>query len=101
METRSAVWREVVRVGGLDLYLWVMSTAELRKRVIERVRASKDLKVLREVDRLLKNAGQEVESYLTTSEQRKAITSSRVALKKGRARNAGEVDKAVRGWLGE
>jgi hypothetical protein len=76
-----------------------MSTAELRKRVIARVKASKDAKLLREVDRLLKGAGQEVAPYLTTPEQRKAITRSRAALKKGRVRTTAEVDKAVREWL--
>ncbi|MBX2980789.1 MAG: hypothetical protein KF905_16000 [Flavobacteriales bacterium] len=77
-----------------------MSTTELRKRVIARVKASKDAKLLREVDRLLKGAGQEVAPYLTTADQRKAVARSRAALKKGRVRTATEVDKAVREWLG-
>ncbi len=78
-----------------------MSTAELRKRVIERVKASKDVKLLRELDRMLEGAEQEVAPYLTTAEQRKAITRSRTALKKGKVRTASEVDKAVRKWLDE
>jgi hypothetical protein len=76
-----------------------MSTAELRKRVIERVKASKDVKLLRELDRLLEGTAQEVAPYLTTAEQRKSITRSRAALKKGKVRSAAEVDKAVRKWL--
>jgi len=78
-----------------------MSTAEIRKRVVARVKASQDAKLLREVDRLLKGAGQEVAPFLSTPEQRKSITRSRAALKNGRVRKAVEVDKAVREWLGK
>ncbi len=78
-----------------------MSTTELRKRVIARLKASKDVKVLREIDRLLKGVEQEVAPYLTTEDQRKSISKSRAALKKGRVRTSGQVDKAVGEWLGK
>jgi hypothetical protein len=60
---------------------------------------AKDAQLLRQVDRLLKGAEQEIAPYLTTADQRKAITRSRGAMKKGKVRTAAEVDKAVRGWL--
>ncbi len=78
-----------------------MSTAELRKRVIARVKTSKDAALLRAVDRMLKEAGKEIAPYITTPEQKKSIAKSRAALKKGRVRTAAEADKAIREWLGK
>jgi len=76
-----------------------MSTAELRKRVIERVKVSTDTALLRELDRILKGAGEEIQPYLTTSEQKRAITKSRSAVKKGKVRKADEADRAILQWL--
>lgn len=76
-----------------------MSTPELRKKVIARLRATTDAKLLREVDRMLKAADKEIAPFMTTPEQKKAIARSRAALKKGRVRTAGTADKAIREWL--
>lgn len=78
-----------------------MSTAELRKRVIERVKNSKDPALLRELDRMLKAAHLEIEPFLTTPEQKKSIAKSRAAVKKGKVRKAAEADKAILTWLGK
>jgi len=78
-----------------------MSTPELRKKLIARIRATTDAKLLREVERMLKDAGQAIAPFITTPEQKKAIAKSRVALKKGRVRPAAEADKAIREWLGK
>ena len=78
-----------------------MSTPELRKKLIARIRATTDAKLLREVERMLKDASKEIAPFVTTPEQKKAIAKSRVALKNGRVRPAAEADKAIRVWLGK
>ncbi|MBP6312248.1 MAG: hypothetical protein WAR83_09165 [Flavobacteriales bacterium] len=78
-----------------------MSTPELRKQVIARIRATDDVKLLRELDRMLKNASKELAAFITTSEQKKAIAKSRSALKKGRVRSADVADSAIEKWLGK
>ncbi len=78
-----------------------MSTAELRKWVIARVKLTKDTVLLRDLERRLKEAGKEIAVFVTTPEQKKAIAKSRVALKKGRVRTAAEADKAMMEWLGK
>jgi hypothetical protein len=76
-----------------------MSTAELRKRVIAHIKLTKDTALLRELDRMLKEAGREIAPYITTPGQKKAIAKGRAAMKKGRVRPAAEADKAIREWL--
>ena len=71
-----------------------MSTTELRKRVIARVKLTKDAILLRELERMLKEAGTEIAPYGTTPEQKRAIAKSRTALKKGQLRHAAEADEA-------
>ena len=78
-----------------------MSTAELRKRVIARVKLSKDALLLRELDRMLKDAGKEIAPFIATPEQKKAIARSRAAVKRGKVRTAAEADKAILEWLGK
>ncbi|MBK6775464.1 MAG: hypothetical protein IPG74_06315 [Flavobacteriales bacterium] len=78
-----------------------MSTPELRKKLIARIRATTDAKLLREMDRMLKDASREIAPFMTTPEQKKAIAKSRAAVKKGRVRPATEADKAIREWLGK
>lgn len=78
-----------------------MSTPELRKKLIARIRATDDVKLLREVDRMLKAAGKEIEVFVTTPAQKKAIAKSRAAVKKGRVRSAVEADRAISEWLGK
>lgn len=76
-----------------------MPTPELRKKLIARIRATSDVKLLREMERMLKDAGREIAPFITTPDQKKAIAKSRTALKRGRVRPAAEADKAIREWL--
>lgn len=78
-----------------------MSTPELRKKLIARIRATTDAKLLRAMDRMLKDASREIAPFMTTPEQKKAIAKSRSAVKKGQVRPATEADKAIREWLGK
>jgi diacylglycerol kinase family enzyme len=72
-----------------------MSTPELRKKLIARIRATTDVKLLREVERMLKDAGKEIAVFVTTPEQKKAIAKGMSDLKKGRVRSAAKANKAV------
>jgi hypothetical protein len=76
-----------------------MSTAELQKRVIARVKLTKDTMLLRELDRMLQAAGKEIMPFVTTPAQKKAIAKSRTALKKGKVRSDADSNKAVLEWL--
>jgi hypothetical protein len=64
-----------------------MSIAELQKRVIARVKLTKDAMLLRELERMLKAVGKEITPFVTTPAQKKAIAKSRIALKKGKVRD--------------
>ncbi len=91
-------WCIAARTRALPLG---MSTPELRKKLIARIHATTDVKLLREVERMLKDAGREIAPFITTPGQKKAIAKSRAALKRGRIRDAKEGDEAVREWLGK
>ena len=78
-----------------------MSTPELRKKLIARIHATTDVKLLREMERMLKDAGREIAPFMTTPEQKKAIAKSRAALKRGRVRAAKEGYDAILERLGK
>jgi len=78
-----------------------MSTTELQKRVIARVRLAKDPELLLELERMLTEAGKEIAPFITTPQQKKAVARSQAAVKKGRVRTAAEADKAIVEWLGK
>ena len=76
-----------------------MSTTELRKRVITRVKLTKDAMLLRELDRMLKAAGKEIEPYKTTAAERRLLKKGLDAIKKGRVVPAEKANKAIEKWL--
>ena len=76
-----------------------MSTPELRKKLIARIRATTDAKLLREVERMLKDAGKEIAPFITTPGQKKAIKKGIDDIKKGSTRSASEANKAIEKWL--
>jgi hypothetical protein len=76
-----------------------MSTDELRKRVIARVRSTKDAALLRELDRMLKEAGKEIAVYVTDAKERRAIKKGLDDVKKGRVTPAAKANKDIEKWL--
>ena len=76
-----------------------MSTPELRKKIIAKVRSTKDTRLLREVDHLLKIWLEDQPVYKTTPEQKKAIAKGEADYKRGRFKTAAEADKELRAWL--
>ncbi|MBX2972283.1 MAG: hypothetical protein KF797_04215 [Flavobacteriales bacterium] len=76
-----------------------MSTAELRKRVIARVKLSKDAVLLRELDRMLKEAGERIAVYELDAKERRAVQKGLEDVKKGRVLSAEKANKAAEKWL--
>ena len=76
-----------------------MSTPELRKKLIARIRATTDAKLLREVERMLEEAGKQIAIYKTDAAERAAIRKGMADIKKGRVRSAAKANKAIEEWL--
>ena len=76
-----------------------MSTPELRKKLIARIRATTDVKLLREMERMLEEAGTAIAIYKTDAAERAAINKGLEDIKKGRVRSAAKANKAVEEWL--
>ena len=76
-----------------------MSTAELRKRVIARVKQTKDAILLRELDRMLKDGGEAIALYETDAKERRAVVKGLDDIKKGRTLSAAKANKAIEKWL--
>ena len=76
-----------------------MSTAELRKRVIAHIKLTKDTALLRELDRMLKEAGEEIAVYEPSVSERRALKKGMDDVKKGRVMPAAKANKAIEKWL--
>ena len=76
-----------------------MSTVELRKKVIAQVRLTKDNRLLRELARMLQEAGEEITPYDPTPAERKALKKGLEDIKKGRVIPAAKANKAIEKWL--
>jgi len=76
-----------------------MSTDELRKRLINRIRRTTDAKLLLELDRTWRSTKEELKIFRTTASQRAAITKSKADLRNGKVRSAELADKAIEEWL--
>ena len=76
-----------------------MSTPELRKKLIARIRATTDAKLLREVERMLKDASKEIPVYTTDVKERRAIKKGLEDIKKGRVVPGAKANKAIEKWL--
>ncbi len=76
-----------------------MSAAELQKRVIARVKLTKDTLLLRQLEYMLKTAGQEIAVYETNAKERRAIKKGLEDIEKGRVVPAAKANKAIEKWL--
>ena len=75
-----------------------MSTTELKRKLISRIKESKDKNVLNAFLRLLKSE-HKVETYKVTEAQRKAINEARKQIKKGQFLTNEQANKEAREWL--
>ncbi len=72
-----------------------MSTAELRKQLIERIKRSRRPELLREALRLMGTDTDDLDVYKVTPEQRKAIAKGLKAAKQGKVLSAIDADRAI------
>lgn len=78
-----------------------MSTAELRKLLIERIKRSRRPELLKEAYQLMATDTDDLEIYKVSSEQKKAITKGLKAAKHGKVISSMDADRAVDKWLSE
>lgn len=78
-----------------------MSTAELRKRLIDRISKTNDPAILEEVYRLLDLDTSELDVYSLTDEQKSVIEEAQGEIKAGKYITDGEVNKDIDEWLGK
>ena len=78
-----------------------MSTAELRKQLIERIKRSRRPELLRESLRLMGTDNDDLDVYKVTPQQRKAIAKGLKAAEQGKVISALDADRAIDKWLSE
>ncbi len=78
-----------------------MSTAELKKKLISRIKGTDDKNMLEEVERLLKNEPKKRVVYKLSDEQVRAVQEARGEIRKGKFLTNEEVDKEIDEWLSE
>jgi len=78
-----------------------MSTAELRKRLIERIKRSRRPDLLKEAYQLMGTDTDDLEVYKVSPEQRKAVEKGMKAAKAGKVIPSKEADREIDEWLSE
>lgn len=68
-------------------------------RVIAHIKLTKDTALLRELDRVLNEAGEEIAVYERTASERRALKKGLDDIKKGRVVPAAKANKAIEKWL--
>lgn len=76
-----------------------MSTDELRKKLISRIKRSRRPELLREAYRLLGTDTDDIEPYKLSPEQRASINKGLKDAKAGKVIPSAEADKAIDEWL--
>ncbi len=78
-----------------------MSSIELRKKLIERIKETENEKLLEEAYRLLEMETDDFETYKLTENQKKAINESREQIKNGQFLTNEQVNNDSDEWLGK
>jgi hypothetical protein len=79
----------------------VMSTIELRKRLIDKIQKTDNEDLLAEAYRLLELETEDIEIYKLNNDQRKAITEARQQIKSGQFLTDEQSKKEIDEWLSE
>ena len=78
-----------------------MSTPELKKKLIGKISALEDEKLLQEVCRLLEMGEGDFELYKLSDEQINVVNESKEEVKKGNFLTDKDADKEIDEWLGK
>ena len=76
-----------------------MSTVELRKKLIEKIKKTENGELLEEAYRLLELGTEDLEIYKLTEEQRTAISKGRLQIKNGKSLTDDQANNEIDEWL--
>jgi len=76
-----------------------MSTPELKKRLIDKIRRTKDPAILEEAYRLLEIETEDLGIYNLTDDQKSAIEEAQKQIKEGKFLTDGQANKDIDEWL--
>ena len=76
-----------------------MSTPELKKRLIDKIRRTKDPAILEEAYRLLEIETEDLGIYNLTDDQKSAIEEAQKQIKEGKFLTDDQADKDIDEWL--
>ncbi len=76
-----------------------MSTVELRKKLIEKIKKTENGELLEEAYRLLELETEDIEIYKLTEEQRTAISEGRLQIKNGKSLTDDQANTEIDEWL--
>ncbi|MEX2230579.1 MAG: hypothetical protein WD824_00355 [Cyclobacteriaceae bacterium] len=76
-----------------------MSSAELKKRLIDKIQKTDNENLLEEAFRLLQLESEDIEIYKLSDEQKSAVNEAREQIKRGEFLTDDEANKDVDEWL--
>lgn len=76
-----------------------MSSAELKKRLIDKIQKTDNENLLEEAFRLLQLESEDIEVYKLSDEQKSAVNEAREQIKRGEFLTDDEANKDVDEWL--
>jgi hypothetical protein len=78
-----------------------MSSAELKKRLIDKIRETDNKNLLEEAFRLLQMESEDIEVYTLSEDQKNAVNEARQQIKNGQFLTDDEANKDIDEWLGK
>ncbi len=78
-----------------------MSSAELKKRLIDKIQKTDNENLLEEAFRLLQLESEDIEIYKLSDEQKSAVNEVREQIKRGEFLTDDEANKDIDEWLGK
>lgn len=76
-----------------------MSSAELKKRLIDKIQKTDNENLLEEAFRLLQLESEDIEVYKLSDEQKSAVNEAREQIKRGEFLTDDEANKQIDEWL--
>lgn len=78
-----------------------MSSAELKKRLIDKIQKTDNKNLLEEAFRLLQMESEDIEVYKLSEDQKNAVNEARQQIKNGQFLTDDEANKDIDEWLGK
>lgn len=76
-----------------------MSTSELKKRLIDKIKETDNNNLLEEAFRLLQLESEDIEAYKLSEDQKNAVNEARQQIKNGQFLTDDEANKDIDEWL--